>query len=157
MATSRPARVGTLRTAAGILRATDGAPPDSSSRMAHQRRLVADLCRMLDPQPGAGAHGRGNRGTNGKENRRGHSADRPLPAAAGRLSPRMGQTLERLLAGDSEKEIAARFGRSRHTVHVYVKKLYQRFGVSSRGELFALFVRPPAPPTPPPPDMASPE
>jgi DNA-binding CsgD family transcriptional regulator len=56
----------------------------------------------------------------------------------------MRQTLERLLQGDSEKEIAVRFKRSRHTVHVYVKKLYQRYGVSSRGELFALFVGNPA-------------
>jgi DNA-binding CsgD family transcriptional regulator len=58
----------------------------------------------------------------------------------------MRQTLERLLAGDSEKEIAARFGRSKHTVHVYVKKLYERFAVSSRGELLALFVRSPVAP-----------
>ena len=63
----------------------------------------------------------------------------------GLASRRMRQTLDRLLAGDSEKEVAARFGRSRHTVHAYVMKLYERYGVSSRGELFALFVRAPAP------------
>ena len=53
----------------------------------------------------------------------------------------MRQTLERLLAGDSEKEIAVRLRLSPHTVHVYVKSLYRRFGVCSRGELFARFVR----------------
>jgi DNA-binding CsgD family transcriptional regulator len=31
-----------------------------------------------------------------------------------------------------------------HAVHVYVKTLYRRFGVCSRGELFARFIRPAA-------------
>src|SRR5581483_5997943 len=48
------------------------------------------------------------------------------------LPPRMRQTLQRLLAGDSEKQIAQHLGRSRHTVHVYVKAIYKRFGVCSR-------------------------
>lgn len=61
------------------------------------------------------------------------------PAA---LSPRLAQTLERLLAGDSEKEAAARLGVSPHTLHVYVKALHRHFGVCSRGELLARFVRP---------------
>jgi DNA-binding CsgD family transcriptional regulator len=52
----------------------------------------------------------------------------------------MAQTLERLLAGDSEKQIARHLAVSPHTVHVYVKALYKRFGVCSRGELFARFV-----------------
>ena len=56
------------------------------------------------------------------------------------LSPRLRQTLERLLAGDSEKQIARHLGLSPHTVHVYVKALYRGFGVSSRGELLARFV-----------------
>src|SRR5438046_1434328 len=55
-------------------------------------------------------------------------------------SPRMRQTLDRLLAGDSEKQIAAHLSVSPHTVHVYVKALYRGFGVSSRGELLAHFV-----------------
>ena len=59
-------------------------------------------------------------------------------AAVESLSPRMRQTLECLLAGDSEKEIAAKLRLSPHTVHVYVKSLYRRLGVSSRGELFAV-------------------
>jgi DNA-binding NarL/FixJ family response regulator len=35
-----------------------------------------------------------------------------------------------------EKQIAAELGISQHTVHVYVKQLYRKFGVSSRPELF---------------------
>ena len=53
------------------------------------------------------------------------------------LPPRLSQTLEELLAGRSEKEIANRLELSRHTIHNYVKALHQRFEVSSRGELLA--------------------
>jgi DNA-binding CsgD family transcriptional regulator len=57
------------------------------------------------------------------------------PATA--LPPRLSQTLDELLQGRSEKEIALRLELSRHTIHNYVKALHQRFGVSSRGELLA--------------------
>ena len=88
---------------------------------------------MLDPQaPRVASRGDLTRG----ESQNGFR----LPAGT-RLTPRMTQTLERLLAGDSEKQIAGRLGRSPHTIHVYVKELYKRFGVSSRGELFSRFVR----------------
>lgn len=53
------------------------------------------------------------------------------------LPPRLSQTLDELLQGRSEKEIAFRLELSRHTIHNYVKALHQRFGVSSRGELLA--------------------
>jgi DNA-binding CsgD family transcriptional regulator len=53
------------------------------------------------------------------------------------LPPRLSQTLNELLAGSSEKQIASKLELSRHTVHNYVKALHQRFGVSSRGELLA--------------------
>jgi DNA-binding NarL/FixJ family response regulator len=53
------------------------------------------------------------------------------------LPPRLSQTLAELLAGRSEKEVAARLDLSRHTIHNYVKALHQRFEVSSRGELLA--------------------
>jgi DNA-binding CsgD family transcriptional regulator len=150
MSNPRPGRVGTLRTAARTVAAAGGTSAESGARVAHQRRLVADLCRMLDPQPAAHAPGNGHAdGPNGRPHGEGRPFELPLPPGAAKLSPRMGQTLQRLLAGDSEKEIACRFGRSRHTVHVYVKKLYERFGVSSRGELFALFVRAPAAPAGP--------
>jgi len=57
------------------------------------------------------------------------------PATA--LPPRLTQTLNELLAGSSEKQIASKLDLSRHTIHNYVKALHQRFGVSSRGELLA--------------------
>ncbi|GIW75470.1 MAG: hypothetical protein KatS3mg104_0533 [Phycisphaerae bacterium] len=53
------------------------------------------------------------------------------------LAPRLRQTLELLVQGLSEKQIAFRLEISPHTVHNYVKALHQRFRVSSRGELIA--------------------
>jgi len=53
------------------------------------------------------------------------------------LSPRMIDTLQHLLSGDSEKEVAGKLGLSPHTVHIHVKNLYKRLGVCSRGELMA--------------------
>jgi DNA-binding CsgD family transcriptional regulator len=100
----------------------------STDAIQHRRQLVADLCRLL-----------GQRITGASNGFNGHPL---LPAPLPTLSPRMKQTLQRLLAGDSEKQIAARLGLSRHTVHVYVKALYKGFAVSSRGELLARFVPP---------------
>ena len=56
------------------------------------------------------------------------------------LTDRQREVLLLLLAGDSEKEVARRIHRSVHTVHTFVKQLYDRFGVSSRGELMAHFI-----------------
>jgi DNA-binding CsgD family transcriptional regulator len=53
------------------------------------------------------------------------------------LAPRLRQTLDLLVDGLSEKEIANELSISPHTVHNYVKALHQRFKVSSRGELIA--------------------
>jgi hypothetical protein len=53
------------------------------------------------------------------------------------LPPRLADTLQGLLAGRSEKEIASDLSLSPHTVHDYVKSLYRRFGVQSRAELMA--------------------
>jgi DNA-binding NarL/FixJ family response regulator len=61
------------------------------------------------------------------------------PPAPG-LSPRLDQTLRGLLAGDGEKQVAERLGVSVHTAHAYVKDLYKRLGVSSRGELMAKYL-----------------
>jgi len=58
-----------------------------------------------------------------------------------RLAPRLRQTLVALLEGDSEKQAALRLGLSVHTVHEYVTALYRYFGVSSRAELLAHFLR----------------
>jgi DNA-binding CsgD family transcriptional regulator len=99
--------------------------------IARQRRLVADLCRLLGAQlhPSTAA-------PNSLWER-----SAPLPVSEPSLSPRMRQTLQCLLAGDSEKQIASRLHLSPHTVHVYVKALYARHAVSSRGELLARFIR----------------
>jgi DNA-binding NarL/FixJ family response regulator len=51
------------------------------------------------------------------------------------LPRRLGQTLIRLTAGDSEEEAARSLGVSRPTLHGYVSELYARFGVQSRAEL----------------------
>jgi DNA-binding CsgD family transcriptional regulator len=53
------------------------------------------------------------------------------------LSPRLRQTLDCLLEGDSEKAVAARLGLSRATVHQYVTMLYRKFGATCRGQLMA--------------------
>jgi len=53
---------------------------------------------------------------------------------------RLRETLAHILLGRSEKEIADRIGISCHTVHAYVKVLYDRFHVQSRAELMATFV-----------------
>ena len=66
---------------------------------------------------------------------------RLLPLANGNalqsLSPRLRQTLDRLLAGLSEKQIAQKMDLSRHTVHDHVKALHNRLEVSNRAELMA--------------------
>jgi DNA-binding CsgD family transcriptional regulator len=57
------------------------------------------------------------------------------------LAPRLRQTLDCLLDGDGEKQVAARLALSLPTVHQYVTALYRHFGVSSRAELLAHFIR----------------
>jgi DNA-binding CsgD family transcriptional regulator len=68
------------------------------------------------------------------------------PERAG-LSPRLSQTLDYLLEGDSEKQIATRMALSLPTVHQYVTALYRHFGACSRAELLARFIRRPAQPS----------
>ena len=94
-----------------------------------RKRLFAEFIRVVEPQDK----------TDGKSLQATVGAKRPLP----NLSPRMRQTLDRLLVGDSEKQIARHLGVSKHTVHVYVKALYRGFEVCSRGELLAKFVHRP--------------
>lgn len=126
----RRPRAASIASAVRLINAPGAASVDKSAR---DRHLVADLCKII------GERLRGDGCPPFSERRFGNGG--PAPADEVPLSPRMRQTLERLLAGDSEKEIAARLRLSPHTVHVYVKTLYRRFGVCSRGELFARFVR----------------
>jgi DNA-binding CsgD family transcriptional regulator len=57
------------------------------------------------------------------------------------LPPRQKQTLRCLLKGLSEKEVASQLGLSKETIHDYVKAIYRHFGVSSRAELMARWIR----------------
>lgn len=63
--------------------------------------------------------------------------DAPGPAG---LTRRQRQTLDGLLDGDSEKQIALALGLSRATVHEYVTAIYRHYRVSSRGELLSRFI-----------------
>jgi DNA-binding CsgD family transcriptional regulator len=57
------------------------------------------------------------------------------------LTPRELDTLQLLLSGLSDKEIAGRLHISRYTVNGYTKRLYAHFGVHSRASLIARHVR----------------
>jgi DNA-binding CsgD family transcriptional regulator len=95
-----------------------------------RRRLIANFCLMLGESM-LGESMLGEQTAGGKKS-----------AVAGELlSQRERQTLELLLTGNAEKQIAAQLKISRHTVHVYVKSLYKRFDVNSRGELLARWVQ----------------
>jgi DNA-binding NarL/FixJ family response regulator len=114
---------------AALLRAAHSSQPTDRADLEAQRRLVADLCIML------GERARGEEPRPSALSR----ATSKLADATPTLSPRLAQTLEALLEGQSEKQIARELAISPHTVHVYVKTLYKDFGVSSRGELLARF------------------
>ncbi len=62
----------------------------------------------------------------------------PSPAD---LTPRVRQVLARLLEGDGDKQIAVRLALSPHTVNEYAKLIFRHFGVQSRAELLARWVR----------------
>lgn len=59
------------------------------------------------------------------------------------LSRRERQTLELVLGGLADKEIAERLSISRHTVNQYTKAIYRHYAVTSRAQLLArLLVQP---------------
>lgn len=66
--------------------------------------------------------------------------DVPVDPRLSALQPRLKKVMQHLLEGDSEKQVAAKLGLSKHTVHEYVKMLYQQLGVNSRGELLSQWV-----------------
>jgi len=74
---------------------------------------------------------------------RSNAAASPVRTDVIPLSPRQRQTLRYLLTGESEKQIARALGRSKHTVHTYVKQIYRSFGACSRGELLSQFLKEP--------------
>ena len=115
-------RPGNVQAMLRLLQPLDGATAGDSAEK--KRRLLADVIRMVGEQ------------MHGQPPRMSH-----LEAELNRLPPRLRQTMRSLLAGDSEKQAAAKLGVSPHTVHVYVKSLYKRYQVSSRGELLSKWVR----------------
>ena len=58
-----------------------------------------------------------------------------------RLSPRLRDTLDALLTGATDKEIAAQLRLSPHTVRQYVKALFKAYRVTGRGQLIARATR----------------
>jgi DNA-binding CsgD family transcriptional regulator len=113
--------------------------PAGGEGTERRRRMVAMYCMMLGEQVLNGAekgHKVSEKGANGNGGN-----GTPVISTGEPLSRRERQTLELLLAGNAEKQIAAQLSISRHTVHVYVKSLYKRFGVNSRPELLAKWVR----------------
>jgi hypothetical protein len=62
----------------------------------------------------------------------------PAPREPGyELPPYLREALHALLRGDSTKQAAERLGVKFRTAEGYVKELYKRYDVHSRGELFA--------------------
>jgi DNA-binding CsgD family transcriptional regulator len=57
------------------------------------------------------------------------------------LPPRIREVLRCILEGDGDKQIAVRLGLSRHTVNQYTKHIFRYFGVTSRSELLARWLR----------------
>ena len=117
-AAGRVGRVGDIRSMLKIMKPLGGSNGDPVLR---KRQLLADMCRLIGDQLQ-------------------EETPKQVDNDDG-LSPRMEQTLRWLLGGDSEKQVAAKLGLSPHTVHVYVKAIYRRYGVSSRGELLARWVK----------------
>jgi DNA-binding CsgD family transcriptional regulator len=110
-----------LKTASSIVRGTRGTGASPGMDAGAKRRLIADVCKVVAARVGA--------------------LD-PEACNERGLSPRQRQTLRHLLAGDGEKQVAAKLGVSKHTVHVYAKALHKHFGVSSRSELLAKCLSP---------------
>jgi DNA-binding CsgD family transcriptional regulator len=132
-------RVGDLAAMLRVMRPLNLELPDP---MAGRRRLLADLCRFIGvkvgtvPPESLGFPPHPVDAASQAESKEPIQPATPASSNA-ELSPRQEQTLRHLLNGDSEKQVARKLQLSQHTVHVYVKALYRRFGVSSRAELLA--------------------
>lgn len=69
------------------------------------------------------------------------SMDRAFIIAIDSLAPRHRRVLANLLAGGTEKEIAADLAWPLISVHESVRAVYRHFGVTSRAELSARIIR----------------
>jgi DNA-binding CsgD family transcriptional regulator len=124
-------RVGDLSAMLRVMQPLNLQMPDP---ILGRRRLLADLCRFIGVK--VGAFQPESLGIS-PQSPPVASNDSNAPQIVDDLSPRQKQTLQHLLAGDSEKQVARKLGLSQHTVHGYVKALYRRYGVSTRAELLA--------------------
>jgi len=122
---------------AAIVRA--GGDEPAAEPAEFRRQLVADLCKLLGSKLPIQRAIESPADRSAEPLAKSESPSAPLDTPP--MAPRLRQTLELLLAGDSEKQIARKLAISPHTVHAYVKSLYRKFNVSSRGELLARWVR----------------
>jgi len=123
MRSNRKARLADFSAVAKVVQSS--IPAGAQQPVEQRRRLVAEFCKLVA------------RHAHGQEIKPAPQLTSTDVAALHELAPRLRQTLDRLLAGDSEKQVAAKLGLSRHTVHVYVKSLHKKLGVSSRSELLS--------------------
>ena len=66
-----------------------------------------------------------------------------LGVATELLSDKERAVLKGLLTGKTEKDIAAGLNNSPHTIHIHVKSIYRKFGISSRSSLISLWLNKP--------------
>lgn len=71
----------------------------------------------------------------------GQSLSRFTEPSPSSLAPRVRQVLVSLLEGDGDKQTATRLGISRYTVNFYTKQIFEHFGVHSRSELQARWIK----------------
>ena len=69
-----------------------------------------------------------------------------IGVASAPLTPTERRVLHGLLQGLAEKQIAQANAQSPHTTHEYVKRIFRKYGVSSRSALMALWLGKPPPP-----------
>lgn len=89
---------------------------------ARQKAVVAEAVALITPLIGGSLAGFSD----------------PAPSA---LPPRCRQVLRCLLEGDADKQIAARLGLSQFTVNEYTKRIFRHFGVNTRAEVLARWVK----------------
>src|SRR3954465_2646515 len=116
MSDRRPTNDGRIGDIAALVRVIETSTDDRDDSIARRREILVAFCKSLD------------------QRKRRLIPTRPDAAAIPppRLPRRMKQTLELLVDGASEKQIARRLALSQHTVHEYVKLLHRGFNVSSR-------------------------
>lgn len=115
---------------------------DATSGIVFTPREI-ELCQRLAPIVSAMAE-RHWSGLSSSEGPAEHSAVLLANAAQGmhgiRLSPRQAEVALLILQGHSSASVGLRLGVSSQTVKVFRKQLYQRCGISSQAELFALML-----------------